>query len=39
MDKFAFRGLVKAANMNIQVVFEYEDGHIDAAFDASPFAR
>ena len=37
MDKFAFRGLVKAANMNIQVVFEYEDGHIDTAFDASPF--
>ena len=37
MDKFGFRSLVKAANMNIQVVYEYADGHIDASFDASPF--
>ena len=37
MDKFAFRSLVKAANLNIQVVYEYADGHIDTAFDASPF--
>lgn len=37
MDKIAFRSLIKAANMNAQVVFEYEDGHIDTEFDASPF--
>ena len=37
MDKFAYRSLVKAANMNIQVVYEYADGHIDTSFDASPF--
>ncbi len=37
MDKITFRSLIKAANMSAQVVFEYEDGHIDTAFDASPF--
>ncbi len=37
MDKITFRSLIKAANMAAQVVFEYEDGHIDTAFDGSPF--
>ncbi|MCQ2431081.1 MAG: hypothetical protein MJ175_00600 [Clostridia bacterium] len=35
--KFSYRSLVKAANMGAQVVFEYENGQIDTAFDASPF--
>lgn len=35
--KFSYRSLVKAANISAQVVFEYEDGQIDTAFDASPF--
>jgi len=37
MDKIAYRSLIKAASINAQVVFEYEDGRIDTAFDASPF--
>ncbi len=35
--RIAYRSIVKAANMNAQVVFEYENGRIDAQFDASPF--
>lgn len=35
--RIAYRSIVKAANMNAQVVFEYTDGRIDAQFDASPF--
>lgn len=37
LDKIAFRSLIKAANMSAQVVYEYEDGQIDTAFDGSPF--
>ncbi len=37
MDKLTCRNVAKAANMSIQVVFEYEDGRIDTEFDASPF--
>ncbi len=35
--KFTYRSLVKAANIGAQVVFEYENGQIDTAFDGSPF--
>lgn len=35
--KMAYRSLVKAVNMRVQVVYEYEDGTMDAQFDASPF--
>lgn len=35
--RITFRSTVKAQNMRAQVAFEYEDGHIDMNFDASPF--
>ena len=36
-EKFNCRATVKAQNLAAQVIFEYEDGTIDAEFDASPF--
>lgn len=35
--KFSYRSLVKASNISAQVVYEYTNGDIDTAFDASPF--
>lgn len=36
-NKISFRSVVKAQNLAAKVIFEYEDGTIDADFDASPF--